>query len=41
VILTAIEEHKDDLDAACRRLIELANAHGGHDNVTAVLARCD
>ena len=30
-----------DLDAACGRLIEAANEHGGLDNVTAVLARVE
>ena len=40
-ILDAVEQNIEDLDAACRRLIDLANAHGGHDNVTAVLIRCD
>ena len=40
-ILTAIEENRDDLDIACRHLIDLANAHGGHDNVTAVLISCE
>lgn len=28
-----------DLDAACRRLVELANESGGPDNITVVLAR--
>lgn len=40
VILEAVEEHPDDLDAACEQLIDVANANGGHDNVTAVLVRC-
>ncbi len=30
-------EYKD-LDACCLRLIELAKAGGGHDNVTVILA---
>lgn len=30
-----------DLDSACSKLIEAANAHGGEDNVTAVLVRLD
>lgn len=29
----------DDLDAACKSLIDEANANGGTDNITAVLAR--
>ncbi len=29
-----------DLDEACTRLIERANAAGGNDNVTCILARC-
>ncbi len=31
----------DDLDAACERLVDLANARGGEDNVTIALLRCD
>lgn len=30
-----------DLDAACRRLVGMANEHGGEDNITAVLVRID
>ena len=30
-----------DLAAACTRLIDLANAHGGQDNITVVLAEMD
>ncbi|MGZ3445536.1 MAG: Stp1/IreP family PP2C-type Ser/Thr phosphatase [Myxococcaceae bacterium] len=30
----------DDLDEACTLLIERANAAGGNDNVTCILARC-
>ncbi len=31
----------DDLAAACRRLITLANEHGGEDNITAVLVKIE
>lgn len=31
----------DDVKLACQRLIELANEHGGEDNVTAVLVRIE
>lgn len=31
----------DDPDAACRALIDLANQAGGHDNITAVVAKFD
>jgi protein phosphatase len=30
-----------DLDGACERLIDLANARGGEDNTTVVLVRCE
>ena len=30
-----------DLDAACARLVGLANARGGDDNITVALVRCD
>ncbi len=36
-ILEMIRAHPDDPEAACRALIDLANAHGGDDNVTVVL----
>jgi len=32
---------ESDLDAACERLIELANRRGGDDNITVVLLRCE
>jgi protein phosphatase len=38
-ILQVVDAHKADLAAACKALIENANAHGGDDNVTAVLLR--
>jgi serine/threonine protein phosphatase PrpC len=30
-----------DLDAACGRLVDLANGRGGDDNITVVLLRCE
>jgi protein phosphatase len=30
-----------ELPAACARLIELANARGGEDNITVALVRCE
>jgi protein phosphatase len=29
------------LDDACARLVDLANARGGEDNITIALVRCD
>ena len=31
--------HADDLEATCQKLIDMANAAGGNDNVTCILAR--
>ena len=31
----------DDLDEACRKLIERANYYGGKDNISAVIAAID
>ncbi len=39
IILEAVVHAGDDLEAACGALVELANAQGGKDNVTAVLVR--
>ena len=38
---TIVAEEKDDVEGACRRLIELANENGGPDNITVVIARFD
>ena len=38
-ILRTILAHQDDPRAGCRALVDLANDHGGDDNVTVVLAR--
>jgi protein phosphatase len=32
---------EDDLETACRRLVEVANARGGEDNITVVAVGCD
>jgi protein phosphatase len=39
-IAEAVSE-RADLERACRRLVELANARGGEDNITVLLVRCD
>ena len=36
-ILKVVEEKKDNIEEACAGLVNLANEHGGWDNVTAVL----
>jgi protein phosphatase len=37
--IAAVLQSETDPESACRRLIEMANANGGRDNVTAVVAR--
>ncbi|MCH2108885.1 MAG: Stp1/IreP family PP2C-type Ser/Thr phosphatase [Polyangiaceae bacterium] len=39
--LRTLSTASKDLDADCRRLINVANAHGGEDNVTALLIRIE
>lgn len=39
VMLEAVVQAGDDLEAACSALVELANARGGRDNITAVLVQ--
>ncbi len=39
IILETVIQAGDDLDQACEALVELANARGGRDNITAVLIR--
>ena len=38
-ILAALESGGDDLEASCLALVRAANAKGGDDNITAVIAR--
>jgi protein phosphatase len=38
-ILRTLATHTDDLPAACRALVDLANSRGGDDNVTVVLVK--
>jgi protein phosphatase len=39
--IAALVASEADLDEACARLVALANARGGEDNVTVALVRCD
>jgi protein phosphatase len=39
--IAALVAAEGDLDEACARLVALANARGGDDNVTVALVRCD
>ncbi len=38
-ILKLVTANPDDLEKACRELIDMANEHGGLDNVTAILVK--
>ena len=40
-ILEIVSAHGADLEAACRELVSGANAEGGRDNISAILARYD
>ncbi len=39
--ITKLVCDESDLEAACDRLIDLANSRGGEDNITVVLVRCE
>jgi protein phosphatase len=39
--IAALVASEADLDEACERLVALANARGGDDNITVALVRCD
>jgi protein phosphatase len=38
-LLEYVDRHRDDLTTACNELVREANARGGEDNITVVLAR--
>ena len=40
-ILKAVDDNGGDPDAACRQLIQIANEHGGEDNITVILLEID
>jgi protein phosphatase len=39
--IAAVAAKETDVEAVCARLVDLANARGGEDNVTVALVRCD
>lgn len=39
--ILSVSSETDDLQEACRRLVALANEHGGEDNITAVIVRIE
>jgi len=39
--IAAVAAKEQDVEAVCARLVDLANARGGEDNVTVALVRCD
>jgi protein phosphatase len=41
VEIAAVATKERDVEAVCARLVDLANARGGEDNVTVALVRCD
>jgi protein phosphatase len=40
-IRDAMTANRDDPEAACRALVDLANEHGGEDNVTVIVVHAD